>query len=277
MTAFCCQSTPDPDPLPPTPEVNTNPNFPAIPCLPFRSINPSGGHKTLGQSLLNVFPPWLWSQRQNAASNFLVSSSYGKAFRVSARSSCPCALSRLGAILPSCTHGHLLGMQLGGQLPPSPQTPKLSESVKVVHSNPFMLKGMIPLSTPDFPASLQSISFSTLCAYWPDSTSSTPRERKWAALGTSCRLLWVHRPGRPVSNRTAGAQLHSPFASDIPPLPFQVLGSYQVAPSTVGSSLINRRTLTLGSDSCITIMQLSKSNTSFGHDLVIEEAVKCFA
>lgn len=113
--------------------------------------------------------------------------------------------------------------------PPCLQTPKLGKSVKVIQNSPFMLKGMALLSIPDFPVSLQRIYFSTRCAHWPDSKSLTPIERKWVAVpGTSCRLLWVHRPGFPVSIRTAGKQLQSPFVSRIPPFPSQDLGSYQV-------------------------------------------------
>lgn len=73
------------------------------PYLLLRPINPNGGHRTMGQYLLNIFPSRLWSQRQNEDSNFLVSFSYGKAFRGSERSSGPYSLSSSNA---SYLHAH---------------------------------------------------------------------------------------------------------------------------------------------------------------------------
>lgn len=139
------------------------------PYLLFRPINPNGVHKTMGQYLFNIFPSQLWSQRQNEDANFLASFSYGKAFRGSERSSGPIFFEQLKCILPSSSHmGHLLVMRWTNQLVFSLlKLQTLGKTVKIIGNSSFMLKELlIPVSPPDFPISLQSIYFSTLCAHW---------------------------------------------------------------------------------------------------------------
>lgn len=173
-TALCSQSTPESQSF--FLSSNYQPQLSCGPYLLFRSINPNGGRKTTGQYLLNIFPLWLWSQRQNEDSNFLVSFSYGKAFRSSERSSGPYSLSSSNAAY-LCAHTWAICLGYNEETS-SPslsifKLPPLGKTVKIIESSSFMLKELlIPVSSPDFHISLQSIYFSILCAHWPASLKS---------------------------------------------------------------------------------------------------------
>lgn len=181
----------------------------------------------------------------------------------------------------------------------------LGKTVKIIGNGSFMLKELlIPVSPPDFPISLLSIYFSSLCAHWLGSLKALmPVERKQIFTDTSCWPFWAHSPGPGVRAclRTWGKRgfrqlcLHTGMLGSDPdqqqswvvfsppfPLTGWALGSLQVpgeggVPCTglsVKSISVTRRTLTLDSNSDSHITQQGKFSTSAWPGLMNKEAVR---